>query len=264
MKSVIQVVRDTSLYFEPQRRCQNFNEGWASFWHDRLFLQDDRIHGHEVDYAKIHAKVTSIPRVGLNPYAIGMRLISHIEEMADKGKISYEFQKTRGIEDRRSYDLGTGKGMETLLKLREELCDFTLINTYVDQDFVNRHKLFTVEKKLNEQRQTWQYVVKSKRAEDYKQMLLDSLWHPPHVLVDEFRTTQERLVLNHINEGKPLVREFISNTLLGLEFLWGGEVQLTTTDLFYREKKMGEELTLVKKPLTYIMKNRKLTQRGGH
>lgn len=263
MKSVIQVVRDTSLYFEPQRRCQNFNEGWASFWHDRLFLQDDRIRSHEVDYAKVHAKVTSLPRVGLNPYAIGMRLLAYIEEMAEKGRISYDFQRNRDIEGRNNYDRRTGKGLETLFKLREELCDFTLINTYVDQDFVNRHKLFTVEKRLNEQRQTWQYVVKSKRAEDYRQMLLDSLWHPPCIVVDELRTTPEKLVLRHIHEGKPLINEYIPNTLMGIEFLWGGEVHLSTTDMYYKQKEGEEEVELVKEPVTYVMKDRKLTRRGA-
>ena len=67
MKSVIHVVRDTGLYFDPQRRDQIFNEGWASFWHERLFLQDKRIRGHEVDFARTHAMVTSLPAVGLNP-----------------------------------------------------------------------------------------------------------------------------------------------------------------------------------------------------
>ena len=69
------------------------NEGWASYWHDTLFRQDERIEGHEVDYARINAGVTAISRVGLNPYAIGMRLIQHVEDLADKGKISYDFQK---------------------------------------------------------------------------------------------------------------------------------------------------------------------------
>lgn len=68
------------------------NEGWASYWHEKLFLEDDRIKGHEVDFARVHAGVTSMPRVGLNPYALGMRLFSHIERMADKGKYSFEFE----------------------------------------------------------------------------------------------------------------------------------------------------------------------------
>src|SRR6266568_887121 len=86
MKQILEIVRKTSIFFQPQIRTKIMNEGWASYWHENLFLQDDRIKGHEVDFARVHAGVTSMPRVGLNPYALGMRLFSQIEEQADKGR----------------------------------------------------------------------------------------------------------------------------------------------------------------------------------
>ena len=46
-----------------------------------------------MEFAKINAGVTTAPRVGLNPYAIGMLLFYYIEEMADKGKLSIEFER---------------------------------------------------------------------------------------------------------------------------------------------------------------------------
>ena len=79
MKTILQVVRKTSLFFQPQIRTKIMNEGWASYWHETLFLQDDRINGHEVDFARVNAGVTAMPRVGLNPYALGMRMFYHIE-----------------------------------------------------------------------------------------------------------------------------------------------------------------------------------------
>ncbi|MFW2366587.1 MAG: SpoVR family protein, partial [Desulforhopalus sp.] len=45
MLTVMEVVRTTSLYFQPQIRTKILNEGWASYWHETLFLQDDRIGG---------------------------------------------------------------------------------------------------------------------------------------------------------------------------------------------------------------------------
>ncbi len=93
MQSVLQVVRKTSIYFQPQIRTKIMNEGWASYWHEKLFLQDERIHGHEVDFARVHAGVASLPRVGLNPYALGMRLFQAIEEGADRGRYSRPFQR---------------------------------------------------------------------------------------------------------------------------------------------------------------------------
>ncbi len=110
MKTVMQIVRKTSLYFQPQIRTKIMNEGWASYWHETLFMRDDRIEGHEVDFARVNAAVTAMPRVGLNPYALGMRLFYFIEELAEQGKISREYQHMADAGRRKGYDAKTGKG----------------------------------------------------------------------------------------------------------------------------------------------------------
>jgi stage V sporulation protein R len=43
----------------------------------------------------------------------------------------------------------------------------------------------------------------------------------------------------HRFEGKPLVREFIANTLLGIEYLWGKPVQLETSEIVRAEPAPG-------------------------
>ena len=100
------------------------------------------------------------------------------------------------------------------------------VNTFIDQEFVDLHRLFVADKRLNKERMTWEYYVKSKKAKHYKQMIADSLYHPPAITinVDDDNT----LVLNHVFEGKPLYRDYIEGTLLGLEFLWGAKVSLYT------------------------------------
>jgi stage V sporulation protein R len=104
------------------------------------------------------------------------------------------------------------------------------VNGFLDQDFVNRHNLFVVGKRLNEERQVWEYYVKSRKAEDYRQMVLDTLYHPPSIDV-VLRKEDGILRLVHHFEGKPLVRDFIAETLMGVEFLWGGAVQLETDEV---------------------------------
>jgi stage V sporulation protein R len=230
MKSVMEIVRKTSLFFQPQIRTKILNEGWASYWHEKLFLRDDRIRGNEVPFARVNAMVTALPRAGLNPYALGMRLFSHIEELADKGRLSYEFQRIRHAQHRQRFDTRTGKGLGCVFKVREDFSDLTFINTFVDQDFVDRHQLFVLGKRLNASKGVWEYYVKSRDALRYKQMLLDSLYHPPHVGVDETKTQLDCLYLNHHFEGKPLVKEFIPNTMMGIAYLWGGAVKLETTE----------------------------------
>jgi stage V sporulation protein R len=231
MKTVLQIVRKTSLYFQPQIRTKIMNEGWASYWHETLFMRDDRITGHEVDFARVNAAVTSMPRVGLNPYALGMKLFYFIEEAANKGRYSQSFLAMLDSEQRRKFDQETGNGQEYIFRVRENMNDFLFVNTFIEQDFVNRNKLFVADRVMDQERMVWQWYVKSRKAEDYKAMVKDSLYHPPHVVVDSASLDNGTLNLSHTFEDKPLVREFINNTLLGLEYLWGGKVTLETTEV---------------------------------
>lgn len=238
MLSVIEMVRSTSLYFQPQIRTKILNEGWASYWHETLFLQDDRISGHEVAFAAVNAKVTSLPKVGLNPYALGMRLFYYLEDQANKGRLTYDYQRLSDQHKRKNYDTGIGVGKEFIFDVRENFCDSMFVNTFIDQEFVDLHKLFVVDKKLNKERMTWQYYIKSKKAKHYKQMVADSLYHPPAVKID---VDDNALVINHLFEGKPLFRDYISGTLMGLEYLWGDRVTLFTHEPEPVKKKTDQQ-----------------------
>ncbi len=261
MKSVVSIVRNTELYFEPQIRTKIINEGWASYWHETLFIADERIKGHESAFAKINAGVTSISRVGLNPYAIGLRLLQYIEQLANKGKMNYNFQKLTGIEQREDYDKNTGNGRQMIFNLRKLFSDFTLINTFVNQDFVDQYDLFVVGKRYNDQRGTIEYYIKSRKARDYKQMLIDSLYDPPFISVDTKKTTENNLVLVHHFEGKQLYKEYIPDTLIGAEFLWGSQVQLETTEIHRKKLQKNEGIPEYEnRKVVYTVKDRKVSK----
>lgn len=265
MKAVMNIVRDTSLYFAPQIRSKTINEGWASYWHDELFRIDDRIKGHESEYAVINAKVTSISRVGYNPYAIGLRLIQYVEQLSNEGKLSREFQLIQNAEKRDDFNKHTGSGKKAIFDLRTQFSDFMLINTFVDQDFVDLHKLFVVGQRQNQQRGTVEYYIKSKKAEDYKAMLISNMYHPPYVTVDISKSDEKTLYLKHHFEGRQLYKPYISDTLLGVEYLWFGNVSqgqviLETTDIIKR-KGSDDSVSYEYKPLQYIMSNKKMSKR---
>ncbi len=231
MKPVMEIIRKTSLFFQPQIRTKIMNEGWASYWHENLFLEDDRINGHEVDFARINAGVTAMPTVGLNPYALGMRLFYYLEEMVDKGKYSLDFFKLSDARLREKFDSKTAQGRDFIFFVREHFNDSKIINTFIDQDFVTKNNLFVTGKRLNRDKLVWEYYIKSRNADEYKQMLLDTLYHPPHITIDESKNKNNTLYLNHHFEGKPLVKEFVTNTLMGVEYLWDGPVQLETSEV---------------------------------
>ncbi|SMC69056.1 stage V sporulation protein R [Desulfocicer vacuolatum DSM 3385] len=280
MKSVISVVRKTSLFFQPQIRTKIMNEGWASYWHETLFMGDDRIKGHEVDFAKVNAGVTAMPKVGLNPYALGMRLLYHIEDMENRGCYSLEYDQIKDEVKQKNYDRNLSIGRKRIFSIRENLCDFTFINTYIDQEFMKRHNLFVTGKRLNPQRKSWEYYVKSRSADAYREMVADTLYHPPVIKINKEKTDQGPLYLEHVFEGKPLKTDFIENTLVGIEYLWGRSVRLETSEPvkasspqqryidFWsppspapldQEKKTDN---LEWKRVLYVMEDRKLLKRG--
>ena len=84
------------------------------------------------------------------------------------------------------------------------------------------------------------------------------------------------MYLKHVDEGKPLVKEFIANTMLGIEYLWGGSVMLETNEPVAAPKSetrvfvvgpTGQPQEETKKPafkwrrVLYTMNNRKLTRK---
>lgn len=265
MRSVVEIVRSTSLYFQPQIRTKIMNEGWASYWHETLFLADDRISGHEVEFARVNAGVTALPRVGLNPYALGLRLFNHIEELGDTGRYSLDYRMLPGIHERTDFDTGKNDGRNMIFRVREQLNDFLFIENYLDQEFVDKNKLFVSGRRLNPQRMVWEYYVKSRNAEAYKKMMRDALYHPPYITVKPEDDKENTLNLVHHFEGKPLITDFISNTLMGIEYLWGGPVKLETHEVVTSPPKKESEGALSNgeirwERVEYTMKGRKLSR----
>jgi stage V sporulation protein R len=268
MHTILQIVRKTSIFFQPQIRTKIMNEGWASYWHETLFLQDDRINGHEVDFARVNAGVTAMPRVGLNPYALGMRLFYFIEEMVDKGQLTWEFQSLKDAHARKHFDTKAGGGRAFIFDVRQNYSDFTFINQFISQDFITRNNLFVAGKRLNESRMVWEYFVKSRKASAYRDMLFASLYHPPYVYMDhEKGKNAGTLYLVHKFEGKQLIKEYIPNTLLGLEYLWGGAVELETHEVKSVSGRPEGAKPADKPPeikwqcIVYTMQGRKLSRR---
>lgn len=236
MKDVLQVIRKTSLFFQPMIRSKICNEGWASLWHERLFMADERIKGHEVDFAKVNSGVVVNPRVGFNPYVIGMRLFEFIEELAAKGKLSYGFQLIKDSEERKRFDLGLGPAYEkkVLFEARKNLNDSLLVNFLSDddfQDFVDKHNLFIAGIRPSRKRfGFYEAYIKSRSGKDYRQMLNKSLYHPPYTVISEEKAEEGELYLDHIFEGRSLVTKYIEPVLTGLAYLWGNAVKLETAE----------------------------------
>lgn len=279
MKDVLQVIRRTALYFGPMLRTKICNEGWASFWHERLYISDKRIGTHGVDYAKINAGVTSLPRLGLNPYAVGKHMFEFIEDMARKGKVSPEYRFLKDIAARKRYDRGMGEdyAKKVLFEARTYSNDYLLFNFLSDedfQDFVDKYKLFLVgirpskdPEKMRIRGPMAEIYIKSKSGKKYRELLNKMLYHPPNIDY-ETKSKDGELYLDHIYEGRTLVTKYIPSSLIGLEFLSGTPVKLETTE--YEESEpmhwwyrlwLGHEPEYRKVRVLYTCKNKQVERK---
>jgi len=175
-----------------------------------------------------------------------------------------DFRRLQGIEQRKQYNRKTARGREYIFQVRENFSDFTFINSFVDQDFIDRNQLFVAGRRLNKQRMVWEYYVRSRKADDYRQMLFASLYHPPKIEMIPEKSTDGCLYLSHQIEGKPLVNEYIANTMLGIEYLWGNPVKLETSEAEVRgggeaeDEEQSPQISWTR--VLYTMKDRQLSR----
>ncbi len=243
MKEVIEVVRRTSLYFQPQIRTKSINEGWASLCHERMFMADPRMNSYEVDFARTNSGVVVYPKIGFNPYITYKNLLEFVEDLAEKGKLSREYQLLKDVGARKDFANQTeiGAGKSALFQARRNLDDFTLANLLSVndfQDFVNKYNLFVVGRRLNSERLTMEYFIKSRSGEEYRKMLNDSLYHPPYVLINEDKAKDGELYLDHVFEGRTLVTKYVPAVLSGIAYLHGDSVKLETTEFDVEEAEL--------------------------
>ena len=156
--------------------------------------------------------------------------------MADKGRYDFSFERLLDATARKNFDTATGQGRAFIFAVRENFCDSMFISTFLTQEFMDRYNLFVAGKRLNKRKMVWEYYIRSRDAGAYRQMIQESLYHPPHITVKEDDRESPELYLVHHFEGKPLVQEFIANTMMGIEYLWGKPVKLETSEVVSQEK----------------------------
>ena len=111
----------------------------------------------------------------------------------------------------------------------------------------------------------------------HRVQLRDSLYHPPYITIDPDKSSEGTLYLIHQFEEKPLVQEFLANTMMGIEYLWGGQVKLETSEVtsssssgksqsfsffpWIQSEKDPEETEIKWQRVVYTMQQRKLTRK---
>ncbi|WP_199925843.1 SpoVR family protein [Paenibacillus bouchesdurhonensis] len=212
-RDIMSMLREEMLYFWPQMETKIMNEGWASYWHQRILREMDLTSGETVEYAKLNASVVQPSRHSLNPYYLGLKIFEDIERRWDHP--SEEEQRRLGRQP--------GKGREKIFEVRELDSDISFLRSYLTKQLVHELDLYVFEKQGPE----WKITDKS--WENVRDQLVESRINggAPYIVIQDgnFNRAGE-LMLKHQYEGIELDLKYLERTLPHVYRLWGRTVHL--------------------------------------
>ncbi len=235
-KDILSVVRNQALYFMPYRRTKIMNEGWATFWHEKImsrlfavkFLTPEE-HGY---YNLYNARVKAHNPRSLNPYLLGNALFASIEMRWNTGRFGPEYEACSDAVEKANWDLGLNKGREKIMEVRRTHMDWFFIEEFLNREVVDDLELYIYQE--TDKATHIDLEVKETDWRKVKRILVQSLmnWGIPRILVvDGNYHNSLQLYLRHEFEGLPLDDEYCRKTLEHIYFLWGRPVFLETRNL---------------------------------
>ncbi|WP_341281624.1 SpoVR family protein [Paenibacillus sp. FSL H8-0537] len=214
-RDIMSMMRDEMLYFWPQLETKIMNEGWASYWHQRIIRELDLTSEETIEFAKLNSSVVVPSRHTLNPYYLGLKIFEDIEKRWDKPT----------VEEQRRFGRVPGKGREKMFEVRELDSDISFLRNYLTKDLVKELDLYVFEKKGPE----WKITDKS--WENIRDQLVYSKVNggfPSLFVTDGDFNRVGELYLLHKYEGMELDLKYVERTLPHVVHLWGKSVHLET------------------------------------
>ncbi|GKU83634.1 SpoVR family protein [Niallia sp. NCCP-28] len=220
-RDILTMMREEMLYFWPQLETKIMNEGWASYWHQRIIRELDLTSGEAIEFAKLNAGVVQPSKTGINPYYLGLKIFEDIEERYNNPT---EEMKRRGIK--------VNSGREKMYEVREIESDISFLRNYLTKDLVMREDMYLFQKQGRD------YKIVDKSWEHVRDQLVSMRVNGgfPYITVNDGDYMKNgELYLQHGYEGIELDLKYLEKVLPYVYQLWGRNVHMETK---VEEKKM--------------------------
>ncbi|WP_085521612.1 SpoVR family protein [Tuberibacillus sp. Marseille-P3662] len=214
-RDIMTMLREEMLYFWPQLETKIMNEGWASYWHQRILRELDLTSDEAIDFAKLNANIVQPSQNQINPYYMGLKILEDIEERYDNP-----------TEEMRNMGIKPNRGREKIFEVRELESDQSFIRNYMNKDLVEREDLFLYEEQGDE------YKITSKDWTEVRDQLVATRVNGgfPYIAVQDGDYLKNgELYLKHYYEGTELDIKYLEKVLRLIHQLWGRTVNLETT-----------------------------------
>ena len=232
-RDILTMMREEMLYFWPQMETKIMNEGWATFWHQRILREMELTTEESIEFATLNANVIQPSKTQINPYYMGLKIFEDIERRYNHP--SKELEKL-GVKP--------NSGREKMFEVREIESDISFIRNYLTKELVKQEDLYLFEKKGAN------YQVTDKDYENIRDRLVSMRVNGsfPYIVVEDGDYSRNgELYLKHGYEGTELDPEYLENVLPYIYQLWGRSV--------YVETYMGN------KPMVYSYDGKKVSRR---
>lgn len=211
-RDVLTMLREEMLYFWPQLETKIMNEGWASYWHQRIMRELDLDSSESIEFAKLNAGVVQPSKTGINPYYLGLKIFEDIEERYDH---PCEELKKAGVTE--------GSGRSKMFEVREIESDISFIRNYLTKDLVIREDLYLFQKQGRD------YKVIDKEWKAVRDQLVSMRVNggfPYLTVIDGDYLKNNELYIKHWYEGIELDLKYLEKVLPYLYQLWGRSVHI--------------------------------------
>ncbi|MFW6139498.1 MAG: SpoVR family protein, partial [Spirochaetota bacterium] len=222
-------------YFIPYRRTKIMNEGWATYWHEkimqRLFKEKFLTAEEHGFYNLYNSRVKAHHPRMINPYLLGYALFSSIEQRWNTGRFGRQYQECTDLQEKRKWDTGEMKGLEKIFQVRRTHMDWFFVDEFLNKQVIDDLNLYMYREKDRDN--YYETVVEETEWEKVKRTLVQSLmnWGVPRILVaDGNYQGSLQLYLDHVFEGLFLNHEYCTRTLEHIFSLWGRPVYLETCE----------------------------------
>ncbi|MFN7018268.1 MAG: SpoVR family protein, partial [Fimbriimonadales bacterium] len=226
-RDIISMIREEMLYFLPQIKTKILNEGWASFWHERILEALPLTPDEHVQFRRMHASVIQPgSRTSLNPYYVGYKVLRDIERRWN-GEIDPDEEETDWMGYR--IERPVGQGMQKLFEVRTLECDQTFLHKYLTEKLVRELDLYTY--RVEEQNGELVWVVDETDWRKVRNTLVDNMTNfgvPVLTVEDGDWEHRGELYLKHHYDGKPLDMQRTTRCMRYLVKLWGRPVHIET------------------------------------
>ncbi|WP_044893249.1 SpoVR family protein [Bacillus alveayuensis] len=213
-RDILTMMREEMLYFWPQLETKIMNEGWASYWHQRIMRELDLTTDEAIEYAKLNAGVVQPSRTSINPYYLGLKIFEDIEERYNNPS---EELKKQGVKP--------GSGREKIFEVREIESDISFIRNYLTKELVLREDMYLFQKQGRD------YKIVEKDWEAVRDQLVSMRVNGgfPYITVNDGDYLRNgELYLKHWYEGIELDIKYLEKVLPYIYQLWGRHVHMET------------------------------------